>query len=262
MPPADGGRDDRSRRHLGAERLDRVQSANVLVVGAGALGNEVVKNLSLLGLKSLTLVDMDRVSLSNLNRCVYFRPDQLGLPKVEAIRQALAVQSPDLKLQPHDCSVEDAPESIWEADVVALCVDSQLARYYVNLNILGRERRPWVVNGAMGRNFHQVQVLRPGETACLVCSWTPEYHAELFSREAKKSCDTFFEEHRAPFPSISMLSSLCSGVISAELVALLAGGEPSASRGCSVRYEQAGHHMSVGRVYRNPRCVEVLCRRC
>jgi len=52
--------------------IEKVQSAGVLVVGCGALGNEVAKNLVLEGFKNITLVDMDRVVRSNLNRCVFF----------------------------------------------------------------------------------------------------------------------------------------------------------------------------------------------
>ncbi len=254
-------RDDRSRRHLGTERLAQVQGSRVLVVGAGALGNEVIKNLALLGVGHLVVVDFDRVSLSNLNRCVFFQPDQVGRSKVEALGEALALQAPDVRLDCHCMRIEDAPEAVWQTDLVLLCVDDQMARYHVNMQLLGREGSLPVVNGAMGRNFFEVQVLVPGETACLVCPWAADYHEKLFRRVAKMSCDQFFEDNLAPFPSISVLASLCGGIIASEAIALLAGGEPAASVGSTVRYEQGGHLMSVGHVHRNPGCVEVLCRR-
>lgn len=265
-------RDDRSRRWLGEERLGRVQSGRVLVVGLGALGNELVKNLALLGVRELVLVDFDQVAATNLNRCVFFRPEQAGrCSKVAAVREALAAQCPGVGVTAHEARIEEAPGEVWEVDVVALCVDDQLARYHANLQLFALERRPFVVNAAMGLDFFEVSVLHPGRTACLACAWTPEYHESLFRRRAKESCDRFFQAARVPFPSISVLSSLCGGVAAAEVIALLAGRdaiargaswpEPAPSLGCAVRYELAGHRTSVGKVYKNPRCVEVFCRR-
>ncbi|HSA36047.1 MAG TPA: ThiF family adenylyltransferase, partial [Methanomassiliicoccales archaeon] len=50
--------------------MERVRSAKVLVVGAGALGNEAVKNLVLFGFRQVDVMDMDSVVRSNLSRCV------------------------------------------------------------------------------------------------------------------------------------------------------------------------------------------------
>ena len=55
----------------------RLQSARVLVVGAGALGNEIVKNLVLVGVGTVIVVDMDTIENSNLSRCVFFRPEEM-----------------------------------------------------------------------------------------------------------------------------------------------------------------------------------------
>ena len=53
--------------------MDQIARTKCLVVGAGALGNEVVKDLVLSGFRHIELVDMDHVVRSNLNRCVFFR---------------------------------------------------------------------------------------------------------------------------------------------------------------------------------------------
>ncbi len=75
--------DDRFDRLARIEWWDqsRLAAARVLVVGAGALGNEVIKNLSLLGVGHLVIVDRDRIERSNLSRSILFRPADEGQPK-------------------------------------------------------------------------------------------------------------------------------------------------------------------------------------
>src|SRR5580658_10045721 len=64
-------------------RQERLRSARILVVGAGALGNEVVKNLALLGVGTTYLIDLDVVESSNLSRSVLFREADSGQSKAE-----------------------------------------------------------------------------------------------------------------------------------------------------------------------------------
>ena len=59
-------------------RQDRLRSARILVVGAGALGNEVMKNLALLGLGTIYVIDFDLIEPSNLSRSVLFREADAG----------------------------------------------------------------------------------------------------------------------------------------------------------------------------------------
>src|SRR5580658_10585598 len=64
-------------------RQERLRDARVLVVGAGALGNEVVKNLALMGMGTTYLIDLDVVESSNLSRSVLFREADSGQSKAE-----------------------------------------------------------------------------------------------------------------------------------------------------------------------------------
>ena len=56
----------------------RLSKAVVLVVGAGAIGNELIKNLALLGIGKILIVDMDRIEHTNLTRSVLFRAGDVG----------------------------------------------------------------------------------------------------------------------------------------------------------------------------------------
>jgi len=64
---------------------DRVRAARVAVIGAGAVGNEVVKNLALLGAGAIDVYDFDRVELHNLTRAVFLRESDVGRPKASAL---------------------------------------------------------------------------------------------------------------------------------------------------------------------------------
>src|SRR5438270_12140487 len=78
---------------------ERLARARVLVIGAGALGNEILKNLALLGVGNVFVADLDTVANSNLSRSVLFRGEDCGRPKVEvACRRATEIY-PDLKTQ-------------------------------------------------------------------------------------------------------------------------------------------------------------------
>ncbi|HAV20946.1 MAG TPA: thiamine biosynthesis protein ThiF, partial [Firmicutes bacterium] len=61
----------------------KLKNAKVMVVGAGALGNEVIKNLALVGVGNILIIDMDIIENSNLSRSVLFRAEDCGRLKAE-----------------------------------------------------------------------------------------------------------------------------------------------------------------------------------
>ena len=106
----------------------------MLVVGAGALGNEVIKNLALLGVGHVAIADMDSVEVSNLSRSVLFSSADEGRPKAEAAARAARNSSPDIDARP---LVGNALGDVglgwfrW-ADAVVGALDNREARLFVN----------------------------------------------------------------------------------------------------------------------------------
>src|SRR6185503_20211442 len=76
-------KDDRFHRFklIGWWNQQRLRRAKALVVGAGALGNEIIKNLALLGWGNVLVADMDRIENSNLSRSVLYRESDSGASK-------------------------------------------------------------------------------------------------------------------------------------------------------------------------------------
>ena len=75
---------------------EKIQKATVMVVGAGALGNELVKNLTLLGIGKIIIIDMDSIENSNLTRSVLFRRSDVGRFKAEVAAERAREINPDV----------------------------------------------------------------------------------------------------------------------------------------------------------------------
>src|SRR5437763_405877 len=93
--------EDRYARHRLMDWWDqkRLADAKVLVAGAGAIGNEVLKNLALLGVGHILVVDFDRVELSNLTRSVLFRDSDIGQSKARIAAERAREINPDCDIR-------------------------------------------------------------------------------------------------------------------------------------------------------------------
>jgi molybdopterin/thiamine biosynthesis adenylyltransferase len=151
----------------------KVRNARVLVVGAGALGNEVLKNLALLGVRRLVIMDFDRVEASNLSRSVLFRGEDAaaGRFKADVAAERLLEINPELELLvlKGDVVTDLSWGLLRQVDVVIGCVDNRLARLYLN-RWCWRAGRPWVDGGILQLSG-QVSAYVPG-VSCYECGLT------------------------------------------------------------------------------------------
>lgn len=146
---------DYSRLDATAFTRDRLAGMSVLVVGAGALGNEVIKNLALLGVGRMSVLDRDRIEASNLTRSVLFctpgieRHIQRGTPKAElAVARAVEI-NPDVQATAYVQEVADLGSGvIRQADLVFSCLDNEMARLELGW-VCTRLNKP-LVDGGLG----------------------------------------------------------------------------------------------------------------
>ncbi|WP_165252871.1 HesA/MoeB/ThiF family protein [Paludisphaera soli] len=153
-------------------RQERLAAARILVVGAGALGNEVLKNLALVGLGTTYVVDLDEVEPSNLSRSVLFRAEDGGRPKAEVAARRAAELNPEVAFIPiHGDVITDVGLGLFaHVDLVIGCLDNREARLWVNRQCW-KVGVPWIDAGIQEIQG-VVKVFTPPASACYECTMT------------------------------------------------------------------------------------------
>ncbi len=161
---------------------DKVQNAKVMVVGAGALGNEVIKNLALMGIGNLFIVDFDKIELANLSRSVLFRETDNNRSKAEIAAARAKAVNPQIHVQylNGDITTKLGLGIFRRMDVVIGCLDNREARLAVN-RFCYWINRPWV-DGAIQELLGLVRVFVPGQGACYECTLTEQALRDLSLR--------------------------------------------------------------------------------
>eukprot|EP00405_Crypthecodinium_cohnii_P017732 CAMPEP_0206451690 /NCGR_PEP_ID=MMETSP0324_2-20121206/19493_1 /ASSEMBLY_ACC=CAM_ASM_000836 /TAXON_ID=2866 /ORGANISM="Crypthecodinium cohnii, Strain Seligo" /LENGTH=573 /DNA_ID=CAMNT_0053921623 /DNA_START=73 /DNA_END=1794 /DNA_ORIENTATION=+ len=162
------------RQVLGPERFDIVQKAKLLVVGAGGIGCELLKNLVIGGFKNIEVVDLDTIDVSNLNRQFLFRRAHVDRSKSEVATEAVKQFRPNVNITAHHGNVKDPKfgiEFVSQFDVVVNALDNAEARRHVNRLCLATEK-PLLEAGSTG-HLGQVTVIKKGKTECYECQAKP-----------------------------------------------------------------------------------------
>ena len=116
---------------------DKIAAARIMVVGCGALGNEVLKNLALMGAENLVVVDFDRVEQGNLSRSVLFEKADADASryKVDVVAERLRNMNPRMQVSTvrGDVAYDVGLGLVRSMDVVIGCVDNRWARYCIKI---------------------------------------------------------------------------------------------------------------------------------
>jgi len=158
-------------------RQDLIRNSRVLVVGAGALGNEIIKNLTLLGVGHIRVVDFDIVEGSNLSRAVLFTKADARRKarKVDAIRRSVKRLDPygyvEVEAYHTDIMEHGSDSPIYkDIDVIFTALDNLEARLHVNA--VAYVKRIPLIDGGMDGAMGHIQVVIPPYSSCLNCSVT------------------------------------------------------------------------------------------
>lgn len=203
---------------------DLLAAGRVLVVGAGALGNEIVKNLVLMGVGSIVVVDFDTVELSNLARCVLLRDGDDGAPKATAVAARARELNPGVDVVGIHADLRALGSGIARrADVMVGALDNREARLLLN-RLAWQANKPWV-DGAIEALQGVARVFTPPES-CYECTLTADDFDALAHRQ---SCRLLSPEDlvEGKVPTCVPTASIVAGIQAQEVVKLLHRDRPS-----------------------------------
>ncbi len=197
---------------------ERIGSARIMVVGAGALGNEVLKNLALLGVGHIFIVDFDVIESSNLTRSVLFRSQDGGLPKANVAAQRVQSLNNDVKVIAFAGDViRDLGLGVYRRmDVVISCLDNRAARLAVNAACCN-VNKPWV-DGALDVFNGMIQAFLPPNSPCYECMMTEQDYRFL---NIRYSCPPGFVLVTGQQPTIPTTASIIGSMQVQETIKIL-----------------------------------------
>ncbi len=198
----------------------KVQAARVMVVGAGALGNEVLKNLALMGVGNLFIIDFDTIEAANLSRSVLFRVEDNGKKKAQVAASRIKELNPDIHVQYFHGDINTALGLgvFRRMDAIVGCLDNREARLSIN-RFAYRVNKPWV-DGAIQELFGLVRVFVPGQGACYECTLTEQARREMSLRY---SCPLLARQNilLGKVPTTPTISSIIGGMQAQEALKLI-----------------------------------------
>ena len=154
---------DRYNRHIilpeiGIEGQTKLNEAKVLVIGAGGLGSPVLTYLTASGIGNIGIVDNDVVSLSNLQRQILYKTDDINKVKVEKAKERLLENNPDIKIDIYNTRItlENAITISQKYDILVDCTDNYDSRYIIDL--ASKELNKPMVYGSISKFSGQVSV--------------------------------------------------------------------------------------------------------
>ena len=165
---------------FGEEGQERLKKAHIFIAGAGGLGSPVSIYLAVAGVGTITIVDMDVVDLTNLNRQILHFDRDVGKKKTASAEEKLRELNPDIKINAIYVRIEEsnAVKLIGKADGIVDAMDNYPTRYLLN-DIAIAKKIPLFHGGIRGF-YGQATTIIPGKTPCLKCIFPKAPPKEVF----------------------------------------------------------------------------------
>ena len=248
----------------------RVAGLRVLVAGAGALGNEVIKNLALIGVGHLGILDRDSIEASNLTRSVLFCTPEIetdmakGTPKAELAARRAREINPDVRVAAHVCEAADfGSGALRQADVVFSCFDNEMARLELSW-VCSRLNKP-LVDGGLGLinpSTGMVSLFPGSEGPCYACRKGGERRRmllqDLQGREDPCGVKERLQREAAAIPTTPTMSSIVGALqVEAGIRHVLGRGEEAVAPHIGLSHRITLHprmHVESSTFERSPNC--------
>jgi len=174
---------DRYKRQIllfGEEGQERLKKAHIFIAGAGGLGSPVAYYLAVAGVGTITIVDMDVVDRTNLNRQILHTDRDIGKKKTVSAEEKLTAVNPDIRINAIDTRIGDdnAARLVGNAGGIVDAMDNYPTRYL--LNRVALEKNIPLFHGAIRGFYGQATTIIPKKTPCLSCLFPKAPPQEIF----------------------------------------------------------------------------------
>lgn len=220
---------------FGEEGQRKLKGSHVVVAGVGGLGSTACMLLAAAGIGRLTIIDSDKVELSNLNRQLLHWDEDIGVPKVQSAMRKLQKLNPTVEVRAlqERITKENVEDLIGGADLVLDAMDNMATRFALNEACV-KKGIPFVHGGIYGL-MGQVTTIIPRQGPCLRC---------LFPHDA---------EGPRPFPVFGTAPAVVASLEVTEAIKVIVGfGEPLVGRLLLLNGESM--EFTLVKVERNPNC--------
>ena len=165
---------------FGDEGQERLKTAHIVIAGAGGLGSPVSLYLAVAGIGTITIIDMDVVDQTNLNRQILHTDRDVGKKKTVSAEEKLMAINPDIRIHAIDSRIDEtnAARLVGSADGIVDAMDNYPTRYL--LNEVAITKRIPLFHGAIRGFYGQATTIIPGKTPCLKCIFPKAPPKEVF----------------------------------------------------------------------------------
>ena len=165
---------------FGEEGQERLKAAHIFIAGAGGLGSPIAIYLAVAGIGTITIVDMDVVDQSNLNRQILHTDRDVGKKKTVSAMEKLQKYNADITVNAIDTMIDakNVAELVGRANGIVDAMDNYPVRYLLNRTALAK-KVPFF-HGAIRGYCGQATTILPGETPCLECIFPKAPPKEVF----------------------------------------------------------------------------------
>lgn len=196
-----------------------LSNLNILVIGAGAIGNEVIKNLALFGIGSVTIVDFDTIEIHNLTRSIFFRENDVGKNKADIV----ATRASDVSKETVFTSINGdfwasiSIEELQKFDGIICAVDNFEAR--IRINTLAKLSNTLMINTGIDHRFVSVETFPfnlDDECACYECSIPATVYEKISARYSCGWIKKIYQEKQV-IPTTSITASAVGSLAVSQL---------------------------------------------
>jgi adenylyltransferase/sulfurtransferase len=219
---------------FGEDGQERLKKANIFIAGAGGLGSPVSIYLAVAGVGTITIIDMDVVEETNLNRQILHYDRDIGRKKTTSAEEKLQELNPDIIINAIDKKIDasNAKKLVGNADGIVDAMDNYPTRYLLN-DVAIAKQIPFFHGGIRGF-YGQATTIIPGTTPCLKC---------IFPKAPPKEV----------FPVIGVTAGIIGTIQSNEVIKYLTGtGDLLANR--LFIWDGMQSHAEEIRIEKNPSC--------